>query len=756
MSDFPPFDPTDDQPDGPSAAGEAPFGLVPAPFEPAPFEPAPFEPAAFEPAAFEPPPFDPAVYDPAPSFETSASPMGFDVPGTSVDDFFGGGAAIAQPVTAPPPMPEAPLMAASSGDGAAPVSGAPASGAGDRTGRTPKTRSKEALVLGLHVTAQRVYGVLVRPTAGGYEPLRQFVRNRTEGAALGDSQALSPDALGSSDFGDASDAGIQFGSGAEIDFAAEFAGIADVSDMDIGVGDAMGSPAGRIQPVVFEVKDILEECLQAGFPRPALAFTIGLPDVDYLELTVPADKKGRAAKPKKGDKAAEAPDAGVGGDKTDKLVALLQKEGATVDKTRVGFLPMTPRGGQRRYLAVLPAASEPVVTSVEMFREQARHRTTQFRTLQAEVPLLVGLSRLTTPAEAAENTALVRVGAEDTLVLLITGGVLHHMELMQSVTAFDGPDTICSRVLLQQDVQGVGTVHNVLVMSEEREADLVQGFAAFYPEARVETMREGVARLGLVGPYGPLAPTLVEAAAAAIAGSSRKGPFDSVNLLPADLRKSKARLDLSFAWHTVVVAALLFLSVLFFVYLYVSQSNDIAAAEQRLAEFPPEALMTVPQLQSRIDSLRTRQADLTHNMGVLDSLLFGTDRWTQTLLVTTRAAAATGGIWIEEWAPSDNDITVSGFATARGQVVRFAERLDATIEEVLFKEIRERSVYQYRLRFAAPPQLPQTARVVREQAGEPLPMAPAEPLAGLSGAPPPAMPDGPPVPDGPPGGAPAP
>jgi hypothetical protein len=735
MSDFPPFDPADDLPDGPPAGGDAPFGLVP--FEPAPFEPAPFDPASFEPAPFDAPAFE------APAFGTPA----FEAPDTSVDDFFGGGAAVAQPVMAPPPMPQAPPpMPASSGDGAAPVSGA--SAPGGRSARAPKTRSKETLVLGLHVTAQRVYGVLVRPTAGGYEPLRQFVRNRTEGAALGDSQALSPDALGSADFGDSADAGIQFGGGGEIDFAAEFAGIADVSDMDLGDGGAMGAPAGRIQPVVFEVKDILEECLQAGFPRPALAFTIGLPDVDYLELTVPSDKKGRAAKPKKGDKAAETPDAGVGGDKADKLIALLQKEGATVDKERVGFLPMSPRGGQRRYLAVLPAASEPVVASVEMFREQARHRTTQFRTLQAEVPLLVGLSRLTTPAEAAENTALVRVGAEDTLVLLITGGVLHHMELMQSVTAFDGPDTICSRVLLQQDVQGVGTVHNVIVMSEEREADLVQGFAAFYPEARVETMREGVARLGLVGPYGPLAPTLVEAAGAAIAGTSRKGPFESVNLLPGDLRKSKARLDLSFAWHTVVVAALLFLSVLFFVYLYVAQNNEIAAAEQQLAEFPPEALMTVPQLQSRIDSLRTRQAELTHNMGVLDSLLFGTDRWTQTLLVTTRAAAATGGIWIEEWAPGEADVAISGFATARGQVVRFAERLDGTIEEVLFKEIRERPVYQYRIRFAAPPQLPQTARVVREQAGEPLPAAP-EPLAGMTGPPPPAA-----VPDGPPAAAP--
>jgi|GEM_PF-680399 len=694
MSVLPPYDPTD---------GAAPEGGAPHGFEAGlPGDGTPFELQ----------PFDPASADP-------------------VEMFFDGGPAPVAPAPVAPAVPEAAPVATRK-EKKAPRD------------KTPRARAKDGLVLGLHVAKERVYGVLVRPTADGYEPLRQFVRNRVDGAAAGDMQAVTPDAMGAAELAGDADGGIQFGSVGEIDFAAEFAGlVGNTNEMSVG-GAGEATVVGRVQPIVFEVRDILEECAQAGFPRPSLAFTIGDPDVDYVEVLVPLPKKVK--KGKDGKPVAE-PDAGVGGDKPAALVALLQKQGVTVDKERVGFVPMTSRGGQRRYLAVLPTATEPVVPSIEMLREASRYRKTPFKTLQAEVPLLVGLAHLSGAASRTENTAVVRVGAEDTLVLLISGGVLHHVELMQSVTAFDGPDTICSRVLLQQDVQGVGTVHNVVVMAEEREAELVQGFAAFYPEARVETLREGVARLGLVGPYGPLAPNLVEASGAALAGILRKGPFDDVNLLPSHQRKAKARLDLSFGWHTVVVAALLFLSVLYFVYSYVSQKNEIAAAEQRLAEFPPEALMTAPQLQARIDSLRQRQAELTHHMGVLDSLLFGTDRWTQTMLVTTRAAAATGGIWIEEWTPSGTDIGLMGYATARGQVVRLAERLDATIEEVSFKEIRERPVFQYRMRFASPPQLPQTARVVREQAGEPLPAPPAEPLAGFdaSGASaPPAAPAAPP------------
>ena len=517
-----------------------------------------------------------------------------------------------------------------------------------------------------------------------------------------------------------------------------------VTDAALDTTATAGDVAQQAQPIIIELRDILEECASAGFARPALAFTVDAPDVAYGEISVPPEKKAKKAKKAKApedpaDGLKETASAPV---KRERLLELLPDFGTSVDRSRAQFLPMTPRDGLRRYLAVAPTASEPVTESIEMLREQAAHRKTAVKTLEAEVPLLVGLVRLTSNPDPHENTAVVRVGAEDTIVLLLTGGQLHHYEPMQSVTAFDGPDTICSRVLLQQDVQGVGTVHNVIVVSEEREKELVQGFSAFYPEARVETLREGLARHGLVGPYGPLAPMLVGAAGAAVAGhrvKQKDSPFEDANLLPAALLKRKRKLDLTFAWHTLVVTMLLFLSVLYFSYLYVSQEGEIADAEQRLAEFPPEAQLSVPQLQARIDSLRNRQATLSAALVALDSLLIDTDRWTQTTLRATRAAAQTGGVWIEEWTPSGTDVSLSGYATTRANVVGLAQRLSATIEEVTFQQLREYPVYQYRMRFTQPPELPQVTRVLREQAGDP-PLTGPAPLDGLdaSGAPAPA------------------
>ena len=579
---------------------------------------------------------------------------------------------------------------------AAPEADEPEAAASGRTARKARAasrtsgRAKDALLLGLHVTPRQVFGVLVRPTADGYEPLRQFVRNRTDGSTgTVDAGGATPDDLLSESDGD-----IQFGGVGQVDFSAEFIGhLGRARDELRRHAGPLVRPPGRRAGAAGRVRDPRHpRGVRAGRLRAPRARLHGR----FAGRRVcrgghrAGERKGKAGKEAKPGKARqsrarpkERPAAPV---KRERLLAELAKEFPLADKSRTAFVPMTPRDGHQRYFAVMPAASEPVAPSLYMLREQSQYRKTALRTIEAEVPLLVGLARLAMPAEPNENTALVRVGAEDTIVLLLVGGQLHHYEMMQSVTAFDGPDTICSRVLLQQDVQGVGTVHNVIVMAEERERELVQGFAAFYPEARVETLREGLARLGLVGPYGPLAPSLVEATGAALAGHLRPGragsPFEDANLLPENLRRVSRKFTLAFAWHTLVVAVLLFMSVLYFMYTYTQQKEQIADAQQRLAEFPPETRMSAPELQARIDSLNTRKAELSATLVVLDSLLIDTDLWTQTLLRTTRAAAQTGGVWIEEMTPNGSELQIHGYATTRARVVGMAQRLEGTINEV--------------------------------------------------------------------------
>jgi len=622
-----------------------------------------------------------------------------------------------------------------------------------RGGRRPVNAGVErqaartaAPVLGVQVTADSLIGVLLRPTGDGFEPVRQFSRRRAAGG--GDAAPTAPElaALGGTpDLASSPDDGITLrigegaGAGSDLFLDSEFTALAGGNGGALPAGFAEPSIRPAPAPIVFELKDLIEECRQAGYDRPALSFCIGAPDVDYAEVVVP-DEASRRGRGRDG----EGTSAPV---KRDRLLSLLPKADVPYEGDRVAFVPMTPRDGSRRYLAVLPRPEEPVAQSLRLLREQSGMRRLSFRAIDAEVPVLLGLTRLALPSEAHETTALVRVGAEDTLVMLMVGNQLHHCEHMHSVTTFDGPDTICSRVLLQQDVQGIGTVHHVVILADEREEELVQGFAAFYPDARVETLRDGVARVGIAGPHGPLPTAALPAAGVALKALLRKDAvFEDTNLLPKSLRKVQVgpRMEVAFSWHTLVAGVLLFLSVLFFVGLYLAQQRQIADAERRLAELPSQAELSGPRLQARIDSLRNAKAQIDTSLRVLDSLLVGSDRWTQTLSRTSRAASATGGIWFENWSPTDGDLTVHGFATGRDRIVGLAERLNASIEEATFQAIREAPVYEYRLRLQIPNELPQVAQHLRERARAEADAAaaagaPAEPLADVplprSGAP---------------------
>ena len=602
-----------------------------------------------------------------------------------------------------------------------------------------RRRSAGSPVLGIHVTPTTVYGMLVRESGDRFGVVRPFARQRSAFAVeVPDLAAATPEGHAAAD---ADDVTIQFGDSssnlgaADLFLDSEFSDLAgaDMQEMDFQ------APARKASsPVVFELKDILDECRAAGHERPPAAFCLGQPDVEYVEIVV-ADKDKKGEKGKKAGKETPADeDGGTPTVKRERLLARLAEEyDGLFEKERVAFLPMTPRDGLQRFLAVVPTEEESLADSLDLLREQSGMRSVPFRAVDAEVPILVGLTRWAFPAEPHENTAIVRVGSEDTFVILLQGDTLHHTEHMMSVTTFDGPDTICSRVLLQQDVQGIGTVHHVVVLSEERESELVQGFSAFYPEARVGALREGIKAHGVVPPGGDASISARSIPALGVAlrtlmEREKDSPFyGEVNMLPKRLRRRARKIDLAIAWHTLVVGVLLFFTVLFFIGLYFGQQREIAEAQARVDAYPEQLNLSGPALQAQIDSLQGVYVRITKTLNTIDSLLVGSDMWSRGLARTARATASTGA-WVETWNPHERGARISGMATTRDQVVQFAERMDASIEVLAFSEIREYPVYSYVFDVPLPQELPEVARYLREQVDtsemEPRPITLDDPL----------------------------
>lgn len=591
-----------------------------------------------------------------------------------------------------------------------------------------KNSKKSDRVLSVAATARTVHAVLLETGPDGPEVVRKFSRQRAVAAGAYEATVPKPSGKKEAAMGGGDDFTIEFGDGSSSDnnlfMSSEFGAIQN----DGEEGNADISQAASFE---FELGDIISEAGDAGYDDAVLAFTLSPADATLIEIKVETTSKP---------------------DRNTLLDALTIQHKGTFDDERVVFVPMMQlKEGERRYLAVSPKRIDSVSKSISTLRE-GNDRLPPVDLVDAEVTTLLGLARAAKDSfgfhddadpddfvqiyddegeEAASakkaknekqgkkekgvNTLVVRAGAEDTLVLFMSGNTLHHCEILRSLTTFDQAETICSRVLLQQDEHGISDVEHVLVLSEEREDDLADSFEVFFPDSKVERLRSYLPSFDETDTEDA-ATSIVSATAAALRSldDPNYAPlFEDVNFLPKKLAKQPIKLPLN--WNVVAMSVAIVLTTLFFMAKYTTAESEISSYREELRHVAPEEVTAdISDLQARIDSMDHLYKTYTRAIEVLDTLLIGSDRWSRVLENTSKEASNVRGLWIESFQQQGPNIQLSGNATSREQVVLFASRINGTIESLVFSEIREAPVYTYSMAIPVSDSLPEAARYLRD------------------------------------------
>lgn len=566
-------------------------------------------------------------------------------------------------------------------------------------------------VLGLMVTSRALHGVLLERSETGTKVVRRLSRQRSGDYGGDDSfgDFEGTDTPGLDDESSGEDFTIQFDEGAggdDLFLGSEFGDL----DLDDAIGEGDGNAAAS-PDFVLELRDLLAECRDAGYEDPAIAFCLAAADVKQLELHVPdAAQDDESSVPSVDD---------VGRKKLLNLLAS-QYEGE-VDKERVAFLPMVPtEEGVPRFLVLIGRSTDPVVTTLRTLRNQKSERFPVVRQIETEISTYLALARSAQreAATAQENTLIVRAGAEDTLALFMRGGTLRHSETLRSLTAFDAPETICSRVLLLQDEYGIGEVGQVFLVGAAHEENLLESFEMFFSDARVEPLRQYLppeAEEMLEGADYAVIPGM--GAALHLTGHSGfRQFFDGVNLLPKGL--ARRRLQMPVSWHVPALYLVLFIATFFFVARYFSMERKISDAREELRQYPEEVDMSPKALQARIDSLENVRISYMRGLETLDVLLKGSDQWSQALAEISNETAAVQGVWVDGWRPQGQTVQLAGNATSRDRIVRLAERTEGTIQQVSFSEIREWPIYSFTMDVPLETGLPAATRYLRQQMAE--------------------------------------
>ncbi|PSQ98733.1 MAG: hypothetical protein BRD48_06210 [Bacteroidetes bacterium QS_9_68_14] len=602
-----------------------------------------------------------------------------------------------------------------------------------------RSEEGEAYALGLVVAERRLHALLLERSPEGPEVVRRFTRRR------GGSYAAGGGFAGEEDYGAAGgvpplegeetsgdDFAIQFGDDASggndnLFLGSEFDGLEDADDdfdtASFGAGGG-GANSGAAANFSLELGDLLEECANAGYPDPALAFCLPASDMTQVELVLDEVEATPEAPPAPEDV----------GRKTLRK-ALDEQYGGHPEKGRFAFLPMTPTPEeQARFLALVGKPTDPVVSTLRAMKDQNERLPGQ-GLLETEPSLYLGLARAALAhAEAEQDDALVvRVGEENTLALFTRGTAVHQVETLRSLTDEDTPETVCSRVLLLQDEYGIDDMEHVLVAGPgAEEAALVESFEMFFPEAHVEPMRQHLPA-GATAEDDPAAGLTAVAAALRLTGHDGYASFfEDVDLLPPKLLIW--RFELPFSSAVPLLLALLAVAGTFFGVRYQHMENQQAEVQRRLDAYPDDfAEKTPQQLQADIDSVKSDSERYVEGLETLDDLLMGSDQWSHALAEISRETAAVSGIWVENWTPQSQTVRLQGNATSRDRVVELAERTEGRIQSVTFSEIRDWPVYSFAMEVPLKTGLPEATKYLREQALASADSAAAGAPAGASG-----------------------
>ncbi len=592
-------------------------------------------------------------------------------------------------------------------------------------------KTDNSTALGVYVASETIEAVLLQRSGERTEVVRRFARQRVAQSEFASAQELAmavPDLKGSDDADYTLEVGDgSMGGGSASLLPSELDQLGVKKD-DLGQPGIQGIPRGGIvrggatkrPPFASQLKDILQECRALGYENPQVAFCVAPPDVAYIQLPVPSTDKPKG-------KAKEQQTAFSSAERKALLETLPQHHNGVIDNNRVAFLPLAETRAQRRALALVANPAEPVSTTLAALREQ--HVGVQPRFLDTEVSAYAALLAHTLKPGADEQSAFVRVGTEDTLVLFFKGTQLQHLERLRSLTAFDAPDTVCSRVLLQQDENRIGKLHNVFVAGAGESKPLLDAFRSYYEHAAIEPMHQVLADSGLALPDEEEAYTKAQTLPALTVALRFLEGWETatVNLLPKGLQRR--RQGFTVAWHTILAAVLLLGMVGLSIVRYQAKATEVNEVRQEFLRNPVAPPAQNPDaLQSRVDSLEQAHATYTRALNILDSLLIGSDKWVQTAERISRATAATPQTWVDEIQPEGTQaMRINGHALSRLAIVDLSRRLDGAIEQLNYQDVGERRVYSYEMVFPAPEELPSAANYLRNiQPGEANPEGPAE------------------------------
>ncbi len=311
---------------------------------------------------------------------------------------------------------------------------------------------------------------------------------------------------------------------------------------------------------------------------------------------------------------------------------------------------------------------------------------------------LMNVVRQNYDLQVNEVTVIVYVGVEFTRLIFMRGDRFYQFApiLGEGYDSPNLPNTVYSRLLLEQDNLGLPQINRIILAGESHRIEFKDFLLQQLPDQEVDYLLLPMLDTSLLP-----AEQQVEISAFAIPlGAAWKslvkdnGLFYNVNLLPDAVKEGQRVFKL--AWHGYLLLASLFVAALFFTWQISAKSREIRDLSDAFTIKESQHAENV-QLANSIDALQQQLGRYKASLALYDSIVPGSERWSHVLTKLSHGVDDLNSLWVTEFnGAKDPSIVLNGFTTQRTRIPRLAALFDnAVLREVTVQAIRDQEVYRY-------------------------------------------------------------
>lgn len=318
---------------------------------------------------------------------------------------------------------------------------------------------------------------------------------------------------------------------------------------------------------------------------------------------------------------------------------------------------------------------------------------------------LMNLVRMNYELQPQEISVVIYVGVEFTRLIFMRGNQFYQFApiLGEGYDSASLQNTVYSRLLLEQDNLGIQRISKIILAGESRRIGFRDFLSQQLPDQEIEYMLAPELDTSELSTdlQESISEYAVPIAAAWRVLDSSNPKFYHVNLLPSSIREGQRVFKLS--WHGYLLLASLFFSTLFFT-LSIGEKQQQIAMQQETLKLKESQLAENQAMMASIAELEQQLSKYQATLGLYDELVPGSDRWSKVFTRLSHGVEDLNAIWMTDFTAGESTpITLNGFAVYRTRIPRLASLFDNSIlKEVNVQEIREQTVYRYKIDVPAP------------------------------------------------------